>query len=384
MLLLEHQGKALLRRYGIATPRGIAATNEAGLEDAIRILSERRLVLKAQVAAGGRGKAGGIAFAESPAAAKAKFHSLQNIKIGGFAPESILIEERIDYLRERFAALSIDDGEIRLLFGRAGGIDLEDVTARDPGTLATLVVDPIEGPQISAVAAGLSQLGLPVAYHTAYHALACGLFTLAQSCDALLVEINPLVEMPGARLLALDARVGIDDDALGRQPEIAALAARSGTPVGQAKRSDGLKFKTNPDGGGTIGLIGLGGGLNVTLMDWIAGCGGRVATLVDIDPAIGSGRSHEGFAAAFNVFDDDPAIRAILINIVTCGYRLDDIVSALLGALATRHQAAAKPVILHLRGNSMSRTPELLSAAGYSNSSSIAEAVAAVISVAGR
>lgn len=384
MLLLEHQGKAFLRRYGIGTPRGIVVTDEEGLEDAIRSLSPSRLVLKAQVATGGRGKAGGIAFAETPAAVRTVFEELRTCKIGGLAPDSVLIEERVDYLRERFAALSIEDGEIRLLFGRAGGIDLEEITARDPGNLATLAVNPIAGPQMSAIAASLGQLGISDEYHTSYYSVACGLFDLAQSCDALLVEINPLVELPGARLLALDARIGIDDDALARHPEIAALAARQAEPTAPTKGGEGLKFKKNPEGGGTIGLIGLGGGLNVALMDWIANCGARVATLVDIDPAIGSGRSREGFAAALNLFDDDPTIRAIMINIVTCGYRLDDIVFALLAAVATRQQSTTKPVILHLRGNSMSRTPELLSAAGYSNSSSIAEAVAAVVAVASR
>lgn len=384
MLLLEHQGKAFLRRYGIGTPRGTPVTDAEGLEDAIRILSPSRLVLKAQVATGRRGKAGGIAFAETPAAARTAFEELRARKIGDLAPDSVLIEERVDYLRERFAALSIDDGEIRLLFGRAGGIDLEEITARDPGNLATLAVDPIAGPQMSAVAASLGQLGIPDEYHASYYSVACGLFNLAQSCDALLVEINPLAELPGARLLALDARIGIDDVALARQPEIAALAARQAAPTAPTKGGEGLKFKKNPEGGGTIGLIGLGGGLNVTLMDWIASCGARVATLVDIDPAIASGRSRAGFSVALDAFDDDPAIRAIMINIVTCGYRLDDIVVALLEALATRQRSTAKPAILHLRGNSMSQTPRLLSTAGYSNSPSMAEAVAAVVAVASR
>jgi succinyl-CoA synthetase beta subunit len=108
-----------------------------------------------------------------------------------------------------------------------------------------------------------------------------------------------------------------------------------------------------------------------------------VATLVDMDPAIGSGRAQEGYGTAFARFDDDPAIRAILVNAVTCGYRLDEIVTAMLQALAARPRAQAKPVILHLRGNAATRTPQLLADAGCENSASLAAAIGAVIRAAG-
>jgi succinyl-CoA synthetase beta subunit len=373
MLLLEHQGKALLRGKGIATPRGLVVDSAASLDAALPRL-QSRLVLKAQVAAGGRGKSGGIAFAEGHDEVRAAFGNLHGRKINGLVVEAVLVEERIDTARERFIALMVDGGALRLLLGRDGGIDVED----HGESIVALAVDPIDGPDDSMTRDGLSRLGIPQAHHAAYCAVARALFDLARESDARLVEINPLVELAEGSLLALDARVVIDDDALARHPEFAA----QGDPAPAATGGD-LKFKRNPDAGGAIGLIGLGGGLNVTLMDWIASRGGKVATLVDVDPAIGSGRSREGFRAAFQAFDGDPVLRAILVNIITCGYRLDDIVAALVEALNARPQYGATPVILHLRGNSKSATPSLLASNGYSNSASIAEAVDAVVAAGG-
>jgi succinyl-CoA synthetase beta subunit len=376
MLLLEHQGKALLRGKGVATPRGVVVGDAAELADALTKL-QGCVVLKAQVAAGGRGKSGGIAFAQTPEDAQIAFAELRALSIHGLAVESVLVEEQIDYVRERFIALIVQDGALQLLLGRKGGIQVEDTAETDPESVVSLAINPIDGPDPSIVAERLGKVGIPDAYHAAYCETARALFDLAQASDARLVEINPLVELSQGRVLALDARVAIDEDALPRHPEFAAQLAQGA--VAQPAGREDLKFKRNPDVGGTIGLIGLGGGLNVTLMDWIGSLGGKVATLVDIDRAIGSGRAREGFHAALQAFDGDPSIRAILINVVTCGYRLDDIVAALLEALTARPRSGAKPIVLHLRGNSMSRTPLLLASSGYSNSPSIAHAVTAVV-----
>jgi succinyl-CoA synthetase beta subunit len=380
MLLLEHQGKALLRQSGIAAPRGMVVADDSALAAAIRTLPQR-LVLKAQIEGGGRGKAGGIAFADTAAEALAAFGQLRARSIHGLPVQSVLVEERIDYLAERYVALTLLDGEIRLMFGRSGGIDIEDATARDPASLTTMMVDPIDGPSAAALTACFRQVGLAPEYRPAYEAVSRALYSLAQRRDLTLAEINPLVELSDGRLLALDARIGVDDAALLRQPEIAALPPPA-PATAQAKTGvAGLRFKENPEGG-AIGLIGLGGGLNVTLMDWVASAGGRVGSVVDIDPAIGSGHAAAGFTAAFEAFDGNPMLRAIMVNVITCGYRLDDIVAGLVKALETRAEAA-KPVILHLRGNAMERTPDLLEAAGCRNGASIAAAIAEVIAAAG-
>lgn len=129
-------------------------------------------------------------------------------------------------------------------------------------------------------------------------------------------------------------------------------------------------------------MIGLGGGLNVALMDWIAGTGSKVAVLVDVDEAIGSGQAQQGFAAALEAFDRNPSIRSVFINIITCGYRLDEIVASLLLALGPNSGQRTKPITLHLRGNGMARAQQLFTTAGWSNSPSIAAAIEAVVAAA--
>lgn len=373
MLLLEHHGKALLRKHGIPTPRGVVVGDADALAAALQELPER-LVLKAQIAGGGRGKSGGIAFATGRAETLAAFDILRGSRINGHAVDSVLVEERVTFADERYAGILIQDGEIKLLFARHGGVDIEDVTAADASNLQSFSVDPVDGPDAAQFREVFLHLGYGLEYHAAYERIGRALFALCRACDSTLAEINPLVELADGRLLALDARILIDDAALDRQPEIAALQ-----PIaGKARRSP---LRENPDGG-TIGLIGLGGGLNVTLMDWIADGGAQVAALVDIDDAVGAGQAAQGFAAVLEAFDRHPSIKSILVNVITCGYRLDDIATGLVAALAKREASRAKPTILHLRGNAMARTPELLAAAGQINSASLAAAIADVIAAA--
>jgi succinyl-CoA synthetase beta subunit len=380
MLLLEHHGKALLRQHGIAVPKGIVAGSERAVAQAIGSLPAR-VVVKAQIASGGRGKAGGIAFADSADEVRAESARLLGRAINGRRVETLLIEERLDALRERYAALSIEDGAIRVLFGRKGGVNVEEITAQDSRNIVTIDCDPIDGPNTALMATCFNQLGFAAGYRRSYELLGGDLFALARARDATLVEINPLAECRGGRLVALDARIEIDDNALARQPEIAALLPARPAPKDAHSGYVALAFKDNAQGG-EIGLIGLGGGLNVTLMDWIAASGAQVASLVDIDSAIASGHAAQGFADAFAAFDRNPAIRAIFVNIITCGYRLDDIVESLLRAHRARPTGTLKPMILHLRGNAMARTPAMLAAAGCTNSASIEQAVAAAVAVA--
>jgi succinyl-CoA synthetase beta subunit len=378
MLLLEHNGKALLRSYGVPTLTGTVVSDRGTLASLVKSLP-RHLVLKAQIPVGGRGKSGGILFTSSEAEALAAFDALHGRMIEGHRVTSVLVEERAAYERERYIAVVIAGGEMRLLLARRGGVDIEDITAADPANLLTLAIDPIDGPGADQLRAGFDRLGYDGAYRAAYEEIARKLFAMSRALDAAMIEINPLVELPGGALLALDARVSIDDAARGRQPLIAATEPQAAVTARGAGGSPDIRFKENP-AGGTIGLIGLGSGLNVALMDWIAAAGATVASLVDVDEAITAGRAEEGFLTALDIFDRNPALRSILINIITCGYRLDDIVRSLMRAFARR--VGGKPVILHLRGNSMAETPQLLAAAGWRNSPSIAAAVRAVVDAA--
>src|SRR5690348_12448629 len=324
MLLLEHNGKALFRNHGVPTPVGAIVRDHDALAPALATLPPS-VVLKAQIAAGGRGKGGGIAFASDAAEARDAAAALLGSNINGHSVDAVLVEERVEFERERYAGIVIEEGEIRLLFARTGGVDIEAITAVDPGNLVSFAVDPICGPTAGQLQDCFARLGYAPELRTAYERIGRALFAMARAYDATMIEISPLAELPGGRLVALDARIAIDDSALYRQPDIAAMQQRPGaTHRKHGGTFAGLRFRENPQGG-PIGLIGLGGGLNVTLMDWIADTGSAVGTLIDIDEAIGAGHARQGFTTALEAFDRNPSIRSVLVNIITCGYRLDDI-----------------------------------------------------------
>lgn len=379
MLLLEHQGKDLLRRFGIAVPAGSIVRDEASLAAALADGGAK--VLKAQVAAGGRGKAGAIRFAATPAEALAAFRDLMAMTVGGQPVEAVLVEDRIAIAHERYAGIQIDGGRLKLLLARRGGVDIEAITAGDPDNFRTVDVDVIDGPDAGQLRRTFAALALPEALQAGYEAIALQLFALARASDAVTAEINPLVETADGRLLALDARIFLDEAALERQPALAAHAPAKAAPADAPVRI-APNFKVNPDGG-AIGLIGLGSGLNVTLMDWVAGLGGpRVGLLVDIDSMILGGRAEQAFAAALDHLEAEPAIRSILVCIISCGGRMDDTTRALIAGVQSGPRRA-KPVVLYLRGFRMAEAQPLLDRAGLANAASLAAAIAEVAALAG-
>ncbi|MEZ5925886.1 MAG: ATP-grasp domain-containing protein [Hyphomicrobiaceae bacterium] len=376
MLLLEHQGKALLRRYGIATPIGSVVEDETGLLEAVG--EGEVVILKAQVAAGGRGKAGGIMVATGGEEARRALARLQGMTIAGHEVRQVLIEERIAFACERYLGIQIDNGRLWLLLAARGGIDVEAVTRQDAQNLRTIELNVLDGPQSAELLEAFAGLGLERALWPAYSEVIDRLFRLSRESDAVTAEINPLVETRDGRLVALDARIFVDETALARHPEFDVL--QSADQVGGDAAADAPRFKDNP-AGGSIGLIGFGSGLNITLMDWIALAGGQVGTLVDIDAMVTGGRGEAGFAAAFARMDDDPAIRAVLVCIISCGNRMDDVVQQLVAA-CRRRRAVAKPITLYLRGNRMSEARPLLDEAGLRNSRSLSDAVNALVMAA--
>jgi succinyl-CoA synthetase beta subunit len=191
------------------------------------------------------------------------------------------------------------------------------------------------------------------------------------------VEINPLAETASGGLVAVDARISIDDRALPRHASFfKRLRSASDLSTKESRQAAGVKL--NPDGG-RVGLIGLGSGMNTTIMDWIADEGSLVKAVVDIDDAISRRQAEQAVRKALSVCETDDDIRVVLINIITCGYVLDDIVQSILSPLREHHEQSRKPILLHLRGNGMSRTPLMLKQAGLANFLSLEKAVTAAV-----
>jgi succinyl-CoA synthetase beta subunit len=307
----------------------------------------------------------------------AVFQELMATSLLGHQPESVLLEERIEIVDERYLALSVMEGRPQLLIGRAGGVDIEDRTRQDQSNVKTLTISASTGVAAGDIMRLLGELSVPKAYWGNYTALVGELFRLAVENDAELVEINPLAETAPGGLVAVDARISIDDRALPRHASLfKRLGATSGSSTKESRQAAGVKL--NPDGG-RVGLIGLGSGMNTTIMDWIADEGSLVKAVVDIDDAISRRQAEEAVRKALSVCETDDDIRVVLINVITCGYVLDDIVQSILSPLREHHEQSHKPILLHLRGNGMSRTPLMLKQAGLANFLSLEKAVTAAV-----
>lgn len=372
MLLLEFEGKALLRDYGIATPRGAVAVPGAA-PDLSGLDAAGGLMLKAQVPAGARGKAGGIRAVSTGDDPRDELRRLFSSKILGHEVERVLVEERVALAHERYMAAMIDGEDMLFVVGKAGGVDVEDLASADRSNFAIARIDPLFGLSEFQVRDSLSRLGCPPAVWPAYAAIATRLVRLFRERDATLAEINPLGELADGSLVALDARIVIDDGALYRQPAIAAIQkARLAGDALQARMKE-LQIQYTPIGG-AIGMLSSGAGLGVTIMDWVAREGERISAFVDLDYAIMAGKTAPAIRLVLDTFEADPEVKAIIVNFTSCGLRMDVVAQTLLDVLKPRI-GGMKPITLHLQGNRVGEAHRILREAGLDVVDALGDAV---------
>ncbi len=377
MLLLEHEGKHLLRQYGIATPSGmvVADGQHPGPDVPVPCMA------KAQVLTGGRGKAGGIRKVERREEVAGVLRALLQTTIKGEQVKSVLIEESVEFERERYLGIIADGAEIMLVLGAKGGMDVEHAAQTNSNEFRTVRIDPNYGLSEFQVRIALEQLRIDPRWWSSYTDVAVRLAKLFFDCDATMAEINPLVERPDGSVLALDARVVVDDGALFRQPQLEAIAAKrlSEDKLQDRMRELGVQFVAV---GGSVGLLSSGAGVGVTIMDWVAREGLTLAAFVDIDYAIMSGRAEEAMRLVLQVFDEDPFVKSIIVNFTVCGLRLDSVADSLVGALRGRH--SHKPLTLHFAGNRSVQARRNLEGAGYKTVETLGEAVRQAVREAGK
>ncbi|MCC7275322.1 MAG: hypothetical protein IT561_21820 [Alphaproteobacteria bacterium] len=377
MLLLEHEGKAVLRDHGIAVPRGVVVATAEEVPAALAGLSPPFMV-KAQVAAGGRGKAGGVVRAADAAEAARHVAALLGNTLKDLPVREVLIEEQAAIRTERYLAVLLDGGEAACLVGRAGGVDVESHFGGDQESFRRIAIDPAYGLGPYQVRAALDELGIDPRLWPAFSDVATRLARLLPAADATLAEINPLAELADGTLLALDARVAVDDGAFFRQPRFAAIErARTGESDLFAQMK-ALEIQYVPVGG-SIGLVSSGAGVGVTVMDWVERLGSRLSAFVDLDYAIMSGKTEPALHLVLDVLGRDPEVRAIIVNFTTCGLRLDHLAEALLKVLGDRTDTGAKPLYFHLQGNRAPAAHALLRQAGFEVCEAIGDAVRAAV-----
>jgi len=376
--LFEYQGKALFAAAGIPVLPSRVADTEADAERAAAELGYP-VAVKAQVLTGGRGKAGGVRVVSEPEALGEAVTTILGLTIKGKPVRAVLLEQGASVLRELYLAITLDRHAKApvLIFSTRGGVDIEQVAKEDPAALLRLPLDAASadcGEQCDEIAAAAA-LGDP-RLDEQLGDLAGRLWTLYRERDASLVEVNPLAVVGDpTRLVALDAKVTIDDNALYRQPDLA--AQRPDEDVRErAAREAGVTYLTLD---GDVGVLGNGAGLVMSTLDMIGAAGGAAADFCDV----GGGARAERIAAALDIITSDDRVRALLVNIFGGITRCDEVARGVLAWCETAR--ADLPLVVRLDGNNADEGLRLIAAAGMDGLSvtlSAQEAVESAVAAA--
>ncbi|HOB88836.1 MAG TPA: ADP-forming succinate--CoA ligase subunit beta [Bacillota bacterium] len=375
MKLHEYQAKEIMRRYGIPTPKGQVAQTP---DEAYRIASELEghVVVKAQVHVGGRGKAGGISVVKSPEEAKEAASRILGMNIKGLTVRKVLVEQAVEAEDEYYLGVTIDRSRkaIVIIASSEGGVDIEEVAAKTPEKISKVRSTPKEGfmpwqARALALSAGFDRRCIPqVGAYFSY------LFRLFVENDAELAEINPLMLTEDGRVIAADAKITLDDNALFRHPEYAELwEAEGDDPLEQEARRRGLTYvKLNGD----IGVIGNGAGLVMATIDAIKAEGGEAANFLDI----GGGARAEVVQNALELILMDKDVKAILINVFGGITRCDEVAQGLIKAIESVDLDL--PVVVRLVGTREKEGRALLSGTSVVAADTMVDAAKRIVAIA--
>ncbi|MGQ9496508.1 MAG: ADP-forming succinate--CoA ligase subunit beta [Thermoanaerobaculaceae bacterium] len=385
MKVHEFQAKEVLARFGVAIPRGRVVTDAQEARRAAEALGGR-VVIKAQVHAGGRGKAGGVKLASSPQEAETVASQILGMKLvsvqtgpEGKLVRKVLVEEALPIAQELYLGVVLDRsrGLPVMMASAFGGVEIEEVAREHPDAILREHFDPVLGLlafQARKLAFGM---GLSGVAFTEFVKLSQALARAYNETDASLAEINPLVITEDGKVLALDAKMNFDDNALNRHPEIASLRDQEEEDPYEVEAS---KFDLNYIKlDGNIGCMVNGAGLAMATMDIIKHYGGSPANFLDV----GGGASQERVEAAFRILLSDPNVKAVLINIFGGIVRCDMIASGVVAA--ARNLEVHLPIVVRLEGTNVEEGRKILLQSGLPlhPASTMAEAAEKVVQLAG-
>ena len=364
MKIHEYQAKAILAGYGVPVPKAEVAVTAAEARHAAERLGGA-VVVKAQIHAGGRGKAGGIVSASSPGEAQAAAERLIGARLvthqtgpDGSVVKRVLVEERTPIARELYAGIVLDRkaGVPVIMVSGAGGMEIEEVAATHPEQIIKVAVDPVTQLQAFHTRQLVFGLGLPQALQNPAVDLIRGLYRAFQEQDCSLAEINPLVVTADGRLLALDAKLNFDDNALFRHPDIRALRdLDEESPLEVEASKFGLNYIKLD---GTVGCMVNGAGLAMATMDLVKLAGGEPANFLDV----GGGASAEQIENAFRILTSDRSVRAVLINIFGGILRCDRLAEGVIQAVRSLH--VTLPIIIRMEGTNVEQGKRMLQESG--------------------
>lgn len=375
MKLHEYQSKQIFAKYGIPIPRGRVATSASEAKQVAEELGTR-VVVKSQVLVGGRGKAGGIRLAKTPKEAEEAATSILGMEIKGLPVRKVLVDEAANISKEIYLGLTNDRSARRpvLMASAAGGIEIEEVAQKTPEKIIKLHIDPLLGLrdyQARDVAAGID---LPRNHWRLFGEIARGLWQVYLNTDATLAEINPLVITTDNRLMALDGKMVIDDNALFRHSDLGEMRDLDvEAPAEIEARKYGLSYIKLD---GQIGCMVNGAGLAMATMDIIKYCGGEPANFLDV----GGGAGAEKVAAAMRIILLDANVKAILFNIFGGITRCDEVARGILAAMAEVKPRV--PMVVRLVGTNAEEGRRLLSNAQMITAETLYEAAQKAVSAA--
>jgi succinyl-CoA synthetase beta subunit len=371
----EYQAKDILRALGVPIPPGeVATTPDEARAIAARI--GKQVVVKAQVHAGGRGKAGGVKLAKDATEASDKAKAILGMQIKGLTVEKVLVTEASDIASEAYVGIIMDRASRKPVFmvSPAGGIDIEEVAAKTPEKILKLPIDTRYGLQpYQAMRLGFF-LYDDLAKARAAAKIMQQLYTGFIQSGCSLAEINPLVVTPAGEVVALDAKMVIDDNELDRRPAIASLRDETAEAASEVDaRNANLTFIKLD---GNVGCCVNGAGLAMATMDLVKYYGGEPANFLDI----GGSSSPEKVIAAIKIITADPNVKAILFNIFGGITRTDDVANGIV--TATKQNPLKVPIVIRLTGTNEEIAMKILNDNGFSASSDMDEAVKNAVALA--
>ncbi len=367
MKLMEYQGKELFRRAGIPTPKGVHAKSVAEAVDFVT-KNPGSWVLKSQVMMGGRGKAGGIKFADDAAQTETLSTELFGKVLkneqnpDGEEVRSLLIEEKVAIESEAYASITIDRATKKpvVIVSAQGGMDVEEVAEKHPDAIVKYWIDPAIGAQAFQARELAFSANLPAGYHKAFPKVLAGLYDVFMKYGANLVEINPLVLTKTGEVIASDAKVELDDNGIYKNPELNAWRNDGPADEDQAAAvAIGLGMSNYAKLDGDVGTIANGAGLGMGTMDAIRNAGGSAANFLDI----GGGAQAELVKKSYNLVTSDPKVKAMFINIFGGITRGDQVALGIVEALKG-DDVRKVPLVVRLTGTNEKEGREILAAAG--------------------
>ena len=377
MNLHEYQAKRLFAEHGIPIPRGEVAYTPEAARDIARDLGSK-VVVKAQVLTGGRGKAGGVKLASTPDEAEQRAADVLGMKIKGLTVEKVLIDEQAPggIRQELYLAALIDRGQRKpmIMASAAGGMDIEEVAEKTPDKIHLVHIDPtlgVRGYQTTYLA---KSMDLPRELWRDFHNIVTGLYNCFKANDASLTEINPLIITGEGKLMALDGKFSVDDNALARQPRLADMRDVEEEPLAEAEaRRTGITFIQLD---GNIGCMVNGAGLAMATTDIMKLYGGEPANCLDI----GGGARSDQVATALRLILSDPKVEAVLFNIFGGITRGDEVARGILAALEEIDSDV--PMVVRLAGTNAEEGLALLAEADMLTAATLSEAAQKAVGAA--